>query len=109
VLRGISLSYAVNGLALKPASSDAVSSIQKEIGIAQADVDAAEARASRYTGGILQVTTLMEAQTNRVRASVLKLQLAIAVLGLATVPQGQEAGLPHAPAVGHTVDDKGAL
>lgn len=109
LFRGISLSYSVNGIILKPASADAIASIQKEIDRAQSEANAADAKASQYTGGLLQLTALMEAQTNRVRAAVLKEQLAIAVLGLAAVPRGPEAGLQPTPKVGQTVDDKGAL
>jgi hypothetical protein len=109
LFRGISLSYSVNGIILKPASADTITSIQKEIDKAQSEANAAEAKASQYTGGLLQVTALMEAQTNRARAAALKEQLAIAILGLAAVPRGPDVGPQRAPKAGQTVDDKSAL
>jgi hypothetical protein len=109
LFRGISLSYSVKGVLLKPPSADTITAMQKEISRAQSDADAAEAKASQYTGGLLQITTLMEAQTHRVRVAVLKEQLAIAVVGLGAVPRGPDAGPQRQPKVGQTIDDKGAL
>jgi hypothetical protein len=51
----------------------------------------------------------MEAQTNRVRAALLKEQLAMTMLGLAAVPRRTEVGPQPAPKIGQSTDDKGAL
>jgi hypothetical protein len=109
LFRGISLYYSVNGIVLRPASADTITSIQKEIIGALSEADAAEARAAQYSGGLLQVTALMEAQTNRVRAALLKEQLAMKILGLEAVPRRTDAGPQPAPKIGQTTDDKGAL
>jgi hypothetical protein len=107
-LRGISLSYVVNGQQTLPASGKALDELSAEIAQTKSAIQQAESKAAAYSGGLIQTMALLEAQTHRVTLASLHQRYVIQKFGLA-VPALPNNSTPPAPAVGKKIDEKGAL
>jgi hypothetical protein len=107
-LRGISLSYNAEIGSGQPANAETIRAINSEIEEAKEKAKEADARAAKYTGGLLQLTGLLEAQTARVTESILRQKRALAEVGLGALAPSPTISQPSTP-IGRTKDDKGAL
>jgi hypothetical protein len=105
-LRGIDLSYVVDGRKLSPDPA-LISRLQKDLATAEAEAAAAREKASLYSGGLVQAMALAEEQTHLVTRAAIRQNIALAGIGL-TFPAAAAAESQPAP-IGQTVDEEGAL
>lgn len=85
---------------------DQLASLAREIAEKQRAITAAEEEAARYSGGLLQVTALLRAATERATLAMLEQQRVALKFGI-TYPQG--ARKPESREPGRVVTDKEAL
>jgi hypothetical protein len=110
-LRGISLSYVIDGIEPKRADGSLLAELDQEILEARQQIHTAELNAAQYSGGLIQAMALMQLQTQRVTLATLQQHRALARLGFA-VPKSAEHSTPElkeSSPVGRSIDDKGAL
>lgn len=65
-----------------PANAETIGAISSEIEAAKQKAEEADARAAKYSGGLLQLTGMLEAQTARLTESILRQKRALAEVGL---------------------------
>lgn len=111
-LRGISLSYVVQGQEIAPADPAVIDALNQEIeDLTQQTIDA-EIRSNQY-GGLVGTMALVEVQTSRVTMAMARQKLFAARYGISwpllDVDLGNGAPkVPETP-LSRSVDDKGAL
>jgi hypothetical protein len=107
-LRGISLSYNAEIGTGRPGNPEAIRAIDSEIDDAQRKIKEADARAAQYTGGLLQITGILEAQTARVTEAVLRQKRALTEIGLGALAPSPTVPKSSTP-IGRSKNDKDAL
>ena len=87
ILRGIDLRFVQEGRELVPLDAGTLKALDEEIAAAEAAADAAQAKADRYSGGLLQGLALAAAASHRASAALIEQRRAILMLGYALPPQ----------------------
>ena len=109
-LRGIELRY-TDGIPRAEISSDVQNQLDAEISKANADATAADAEASRYSGGLIQTMALVRAATSRMTAAAASQQKVLSRYGIqipALAPGGSQSVVAP-PSPGKKTSDKDAL
>ncbi len=108
-IRRINLKYIVEGKEVAPASADMLDEIQKDIQETENKIEATEKEASQYSGGLIQVTLLMNAETQKMTLAALQQKYYISKYGIPLARVDFDASKDQKMLPGKITKDKDAL
>lgn len=109
LLRRINLKYSVDTKEVKPASADQLSAIEKDMQDVESKIKKALDEAAQYRGGLIQITLLMNAETQKMTLAALQHKYYTAKYGIPFVAVDFDKAHEKKAPVGKAVEDKDAL
>ncbi|HEU5046510.1 MAG TPA: hypothetical protein VFT64_01565 [Rickettsiales bacterium] len=110
LLRRIELGYTIDGKKSAPATTEQLDKIQKDIQEVKSKIEKTEQEAAQYNGGLIQVTLLMSAETQKMTLAALEQKYYTAKYGIPFVSVDFDTAKDKkAVSPGKIVNDKDAL
>lgn len=109
LLRRLNLNYVVEAKEVKPASADQLAAIEKDMQDVEAKIKKALDEAAQYSGGLIQITLLMNVETQKMTLAALQHKYYTAKYGIPFVAVDFDKPQEKKAPVGKAVEDKDAL
>lgn len=109
ILKGINLNFSVDGKSIKPANTETLVSIEREIQNMKQSLEQEKRQADQASGGLIGMMHLVTVATNQNTLAMLEQKYYAMKYGIPYIQSGTDPGKTEKQAPGKVVPDKDAL